>query len=335
MSRFKIIRYHFVSYFVLVISCFSGLIFTQSLFLPGAARAADPITFSPDTMTSTKLSVAPSIHEAVITPSRESHQVFELTNQSAIPIPVKAYVRSFDAADEIGGVTIDEEIDQARLKITSWVSIQNPDFIIQPNQTVKTLVTFNPPADLPPGGYYGIVFFEPLLPESFVSENSLQIGGRIGSLLFLVASGDMKEKGELVSFSASRYHWRLSPASLNVRFKNDGNVHLRPKLKMSVQNLITKSQRQGYNTEFTVLPKKIRQATFYVKDMIWPGVYKADLSLTYSRDKILIKDDQIFLYFPWEYIALLIILGLFLTLVFSKKGRTKLVRMGQIILRGQ
>lgn len=282
----------------------------------------------------TKLLVTPSIFEEVLKPGQNITRYFEFTNNSLVPVPIKAYVRTFDASNETGGVSISEDPDNQRLSLTSWISVQQPDFIIQPGQTKKVAVNLNPPADLPPGGYYGVIFFEPLLPESFLSQNSLQIGGRIGALMFLVGQGDIKESGKIETLSSPFYHWKVNNNQITLRFKNTGNVHLRPKTKISIVNYLS-NKKIIQQTEFTVLPQKIRQQIFNSKDIITPGIYKAQFEVSYGRENTKIIKELQFIYFPLIYIAILILFMLLILILATKKGRTRVTRVANILFHGK
>lgn len=283
----------------------------------------------------TALSVTPSIQEMVVKPGEQSEQIFELKNLSKIPLPIKSYIRTFGASDEAGGVDISEAPDEQRLALTSWAGVLEPDFILQPNSVRQIKIYITPPPDLPPGGYYGILFFEPLLPEYFLSENSLNIGGRIGALLFLVGAGEIRESGKILSLSAKKYQFGGRPSDIIIRFQNEGNVHLRPSGKITVTNLITKKTKEAEASEFTVLPGKIRQQIIALEGAYWPGVYKAKVQLSFGRDKITLNKTFVFYYLPIMTIVAIIVLIGMLIVLFWGKTRKRAIKALKMILKGE
>ena len=274
-----------------------GLIVFVSLRLTKTASAEEAILPTPDQPETTALTIAPSIHEAVVAPGKTTSQIFEIKNGSNFPLPIKYYIRTFDANDEVGGVAISEEVDAARFSPGSWSQIVEPDFVLQPQSTRQMTVNFTPPVDLPPGGYYAILFAEPLLPESFLSQSSLQIGGRLGSLLFLIGPGDTMEKAEITSFSQKKFLWRRQ-SEVEVRIKNSGNVHTRPAGKLIITNKVSKKSREIPVPEVTILPGKIRQQIVPLGGLKWPGIYQVKLQLNYGRDKIPLEAVATFCYLP-------------------------------------
>lgn len=305
------------------------LFFTVStlLILPcGKANAADPVT--------SQFTVTPAIFERVLTPGQSTTEVFQLSNKSQLPLPIKSYVRAFEASDDQGGVDIVEDKDIERLAPTSWVNVETPDFIIQPDSIYRATVNFNPPVDLPPGGYYAVIFFEPQLPESYIkSQNTLQINGRVGALLFLVGSGDISEKAEINTFKTKKWHWGNQPINIDSSFKNLGNVHLRPSGQLKVKNLIPflKQEQSSEVKEVTVLPNKTRALNLAETNLKWPGIYKAGIEMKYGRDEKVLSRDLTFIFIPWKYILSIILLILFIIFISKRRNRRRLKKALAVI----
>lgn len=298
------------------------------------AKAEDAVLPTVDQTEATALTIAPSIFNGVITQGKTTSQTFELKNNSRVPLPIKCYIRNFDASDEMGGVAIPEEVDGQRFSPRNWIEVISPDFVIQPQTSHEVTANFNPPKDLPPGGYYAILFAEPLLPESFLDSSSLQIGGRLGSLLFLVGPGDIIEKGSIASVNFPRYIFSSTLPELKIRFQNEGNVHLKPSGKLTVTNLITKKSSSMDVPEFTVLPGKIRQQIVTLADFKWPGAYRATLQLNYGRDTIAVNRTINFYYLPVIPIIVIIVVAMLLLVLVVGKTRKRAIKAINVIIRG-
>lgn len=310
-----------------ILSVLSYLSFCQP------AKAEEPTLPTFDEQ-ATALTIAPSIFEAVVAPGKTTSQIFEIKNGSNFPLPIKCYLRTFDASDEVGGVTISDEIDAKHFSPTTWSQIVEPDFVLQPQSIRKVTVNFSPPIDLPPGGYYGILFAEPLLPESFLSASSLQIGGRLGSLLFLIGPGDTTEKAKLASFNLKKILWQRQ-SEAEVRIKNLGNVHTRSAGKLIITNIISKKSWEISVPEMTILPGKIRQQKIAISGLKWPGIYQAKLQLTYGGDKIPIENTLTFYYLPLlEIIVIIVIAGIVVSIIWHKPRR-RIIRAFRVIIRGE
>lgn len=297
------------------------------------AKAEDAVLPTADQLEMTALTIMPSIHEGVISPGKTTSQVFEIKNSSYFPLPIKCYISSFDASDETGGVAISDENDAKRSPI-SWISIVEPDFILQSQTTRKVTVNFNPPSDLTPGGYYAILFAEPLLPESFLDSSSLRIGGRLGSLLFMISPGDLSEKGSIASVNLPRYIFNGNQPELKIRFQNEGNVHLRPSGKVTVTNRLTKKSQTLTVAEFTVLPGKIRQQIVALGGSKWPGAFSIALQLNYGRDTITVNKTMTFYYLPIIPIVVTIIMIWLIVFLLIGKTRKRIFKAIRVMIKG-
>lgn len=303
--------------------------------IPAVAKAQDAILPTVDQTEATALTIAPSVFEGVLTRGKTTSQSFELSNNSRVPLPIKCYIRNFDASDEEGGVAIPDEADVGRLSPRNWIEVTSPDFVLQPQTSREIVVNFNTPKDLPPGGYYSILFAEPLLPESFLSSSSLQIGGRLGSLLFLVNPGDISEKGNIASVDFPRYIFSSSAPDLKIRFRNGGNVHLRPNGKITITNLVSKKSWIAEVPEFTTLPGKIRQQIVAMDKLKWPGVYEIKMQLYYGRDKIILDKTLVFYYLPIVPVVVIIVAIGLLVALFLRKTRKRVIRVLKVIVKGE
>ncbi len=312
-----------------------GLIALAGLLLARPAKAEEAVLPTVDSAEATVLTITPSIFEGVVAPGKTTSQVFELKNGSNFPLPIKSYIRTFEASDEEGGVAISDQIDLNRLSPASWTQIVEPDFVLQPQSSRQVKVNFSPPVDLPPGGYYAIFFAEPLIPESFLSQSSLQIGGRLGSLMFLIGPGDTIEKGSIASFGLPKYIWRSGSTEANVRFQNTGNVHLRPSGKIIVTNIITKTKKEFEVKEFTALPGKIRQQKVSLANVKWPGKYKAELQINYGRDKIPVTTGLTFYHLPMLQFVVMLVLTAVAVGFLWHKPRRRILRAIRIIIKGE
>lgn len=291
----------------------------------GWAEAAEPIA---------SLTITPSLHEQILRPGETVSQKFQVTNNTNTPLPLKVYLRTFGASDEYGDVAINDDPDVSRLAVTSWARIDISDLILQAGASRQVTVDFSPPADLPPGGYYGVLFFEPLLPESFFSQQSaLMVGGRVGALLFLVGPGDLKEKGSVVGFATTN-GWYRGPIEFSLRVKNEGNTHSRASGTIELKNLWGKTRTINV-PEFTILPGKIRQQHLVADRVKWAGVYQSKLKLVYGSDKKTILKEQTFIYLPVFQLIVILLSGVTVVLLVSVNKREKLIKAIKILLKGE
>lgn len=307
------------------------LLSTIYSFSPVRAETELPAIDQPEVAA---LTITPSIYEGVLIPGQTTTAKFEIKNNSRVPLPIKCYIRNFEASDEVGGVNIPEEPDEVRLSPRNWIEVENPDFVFQPQTTREVAVNFNTPSDLSPGGQYAILFIEPLLPQSMMESSSLQIGGRLGALLFLVAPGDAIERAKLMPFDYRKYVIGNILDPIKIRVENEGNVHVKASGKATVTNKITGKKIILNVPEFTIMPGKVRQETVDIVDIKWPGLYTVQSQLKYGRDNQSLEKDFGFIYLPIAYIfATIILICLIVFLTFGKL-RKRLFKAVKVVIKG-
>jgi hypothetical protein len=277
-----------------------------------------------DTTKKTALGVNPAIMEVVLDEKKPTVKEITLYNLTNFPVPIKTTVESFTPKEKL-------EIPKDQLNrfdASSWIEINNEDgdFILQPREAKIIELTVTQPKKAAPGGYYASVVFQPLIPQSLVSNESIFIFARVATLAFLQVKGEVKENLEFKTFKINNFYQSL-PESFTFILRNTGNTHLRPQGKIIINDEIRK--------------KTVRQIGF-LPSIILPGTekeYKADLSdlrltmgkfsvlaeTSYGTENSLIKSSKYYFYvFPYTISALAFIsLIIFLTLIIKIKSRLK------------
>lgn len=254
------------------------------------------------------LMVAPALLEADITQGKSTSEIFELTNKIDKNVAIKSYIRTFDASDEIGGIDIFDKVDADKLSPQNWIKISEPDFVLKPNGSHQVKLTFKAPADLSPGGHYAVLFFEPQVEGQEKPSSIINVGGRVGALLFLTAAGDIKESSELVSFHTTPVQIFRTPLPYIIRAKDTGNVHTKISGTITVKNILWFKKKEIAVPQFTILPQKIRKQEVANEIKKIPGIYKADLRLISEDGKTQLQSKVFFIYLSWPYLIGLIII---------------------------
>ena len=289
----------------------------------------------------TNLSISPIIVEKKIDPGKSAQEVLTVLNKSSKPMAVKVYAENFSAADEFGGMVFDTE-DNGEYTLKSWVKFDKSNLIINPKSSEKVTITVDIPTNAEPGGHYGVVFFEPVIPKDSPDKSSLGISSRIGALFFVTASGEILEKGRVLgatsadkcsgvqcSFKTARFR-EWGPVPFQFKFENTGNVHVKVKGKIEIYNLFGMKVGDVAVDEKTVLPKSTRY--FDVKWLREPllGYYKAKLILNYGSLNVTDRAQVGFWAFPWK--IALIVLAFAVTIYFfwtrRRKKRARLNKNG-------
>jgi hypothetical protein len=167
------------------------------------------------------LSVTPAIFEQILTPGTTTQHEVVLTNLTAQPLAIQAHA---------GGFELKEQLDSRYRDLydsSSWFSIAQPQFTIEPGARHTATFTITVPPRAEPGGHYGTVFFESLVPAGDGQRSQISAAPRVGMLTFLTVKGDIREQAAIGRFELPRL-LESGPVPVDLSLKNSGNVHLLP-----------------------------------------------------------------------------------------------------------
>lgn len=256
--------------------------------------------------TQTSLGVSPAILELILTPGEQTETEIVVFNNATIPLPLKGKVESFVVNEAF--IEKSDDLRTERYDASSWFSIEPADFIIQPGQSVTVKVTASPPKYATPGGHYATVFFQPLIPEEFLSQSSAHLTARLGVLLLSIVKGDIVEKASIGELSDPGFN-RTGPLTFTVPIANDGNMHVLPSGRLLIKNSKNETIEEIPMKPSTVLPSTLKEFEFiWDKNYIF-GTYTAIAEVTYGPGEIeLISKPVTFTVFPWIRVTFLTIL---------------------------
>lgn len=306
------------SVFLLIVSLFvhsSSISATSN----GEAKSLQPVSV---------LQVAPIMNDLAVKPGEMVRRQLTVTNLARIPLPMKAYSRAFIAIDEYGGS--DTPDDTNPNSVQHWFTFENPDFILQPEETKSINYTITIPEDARPGGHYATIFVESLLPKEVLTETSLYLSSRIGALFFFVVAGDLVEKGSVTELKTKGFQ-QSGPISFEIAFKNEGNVDLTPKSMLTITNwqgkVVYTTEDKGNRT----LPERTRRWKLTWDKNFLIGKYTAKLETKNTIDAKTQTTEIQFFIFPVVQTILAILGILFIYLVFFK-GRKRMLKALYIMM---
>ncbi len=235
---------------------------------------------APEAAVKSALSVSPAIIESSLELGKSAPFTLTVRNVTNSPLPVTSYVRAFTVQSaEL------EKTDQDRLDASKWFNIQDPDFILQPNQerTVKGKIT--PPPGVEPGGHYATVFFQPLAREDATSSIA-KITARVGVLSFLTVKGTVQESAKLTSNLETPKFIRPGPMDIKFKITNTGNVHIMPTGNIRISDwrgavVATVDVPAGI-----ILPNSTKEYSVPWTIPISLGRYSAELEVEYGKKNI-------------------------------------------------
>lgn len=242
-----------------------------------------------------------------------STENFEAQGESGTP--------SFSAANKDG--------------LSKWIAVVDK-IEVKAGDRVRVPFVVTIPANADAGGHFAAIFLTTAPPQALGSEVS--IGSKVGMLMLLRVSGDIKEGGGVLTFKTKDDKTFLTslPVHFSYRFSNDGNDRVNPTGVIAIKNTVGMSvvDINANKNQGNVLPKSVRRfdltwgdatnlpssASFFDNVRYqWRnfalGMYTADLDLTFGTSGT--SKNTLTLYiFPWQ-LMLVMFIGLFVLYVIA------------------
>lgn len=260
------------------------------------------------------LSVSPPVFELSANPGESINNKIRVTNLSDSPKVIFVDKRNFTALGEEGGVDLTEEGEEdSSYSLASWISVNQESATIPSRGSVVFDFTIAVPANAEPGGHFGSLIFK-TEPNPVEGQSGAAIGQEIGSLLLVKVAGDIKEEASVASFKASKNVYESGTPTLVTRVKNTGNVHFKPRGKITINNMFGREVATLQLEERNVLPSAIRRLETEWEDSGFRlGRYNANLSMVYGADDTILNASTGFYILPYKPIlavlAVLILVG--------------------------
>ena len=257
---------------------------------------------------SPRIAVSPHTFELEVERSEIIENKIRVLNQSEIPIPMMIRVVDFTASEETGQMIFDEEGQDPSFAARFWIKIENPNFILDPNETEEVKFKVEIPENAEPGGHYAVALFEPKLPSFYFEKGAVQAIPKIGVLfLFKVKVEGLERTAEpptIVELSIpERFHLKkiedilfkvvraaekekfsivqTSHLPFTLSVKNNDFYHIKPKGKLEVSNEDGKIVGETEIKEITILPGKTRKFPVEFKPDL-PEIFKKYLPVSIS-----------------------------------------------------
>ncbi len=212
------------------------------------------------------------------------------------------------------------------------------------------------PEGADPGGHFAAIFWNTVPPQA-QGGGQVAVGAKIGSLVLLKVSGEVKEGGGVLEFGTNNKQKFFSslPISFMYRFQNSGGDRIRPEGEIKIKNIFgwSSATLDANKSQGNVLPGSIRKF-----EVIWTGEevkiddekegffgmvvkqwrdftfgrYTAKLNLKYGVENKEINESYSFFVIPWQLLSIilviLIILG-FLAVIDIKKYNRWIIKKAQ------
>lgn len=270
----------------------------------------------------TSLGVNPAIVELILDENNPTEKEILLYNLTNFAIPIKTLKQSFSPKEKLELSA--KEIQ--RFDASSWISIapENTDFILQPKEIRKINLKVAQPKQAAPGGHYAEIVFQPLIPQSLISNESIYVFARVAILVFLQVKGSIVENLDYKQTLIKKFY-QEKPDSISLILKNNGNVHLFPNGQFFLTDEIAKKSVGKLNiTPGIILPGTAKEFKISFENLnLKRGKYSLVGSVVYGVNNQLINIPKSeFFIFPYiKSIVIFIIFVIIMTIIFIVRKR--------------
>lgn len=297
-------------------------LFLLAIFLPDQARA---------------LTISPARFEIETDPGNVVKGEILLMNEQA---EARTFYSSFENF-EANGDTGTPNFVPGKDGLASWMSADS-SVTLNPGEERRLSFSINVPATAHPGGYFAAVFWGTTPVESTTS--NISVGARIGMLVLLRVSGDVKENGGITEIDTESGEVLFStlPVAVTYLFNNDGDDRLNPAGTMIIRNAfgIKVAELDANASDGNILPHSSRKykvewgkprthtgffgTAFYQLRHFAIGPYKITVDLTYGATSNLTdKASKFVWFFPWQILVILFFLALIAWAMFVRIVKTR------------
>lgn len=269
------------------------------------------------------LTVSPARMELSGDPGKPITGKFLIINEQNSDQTFYTSVENFEAQGESGTPSFSPSKDG----FASWVNVIDK-VEIKKGDRLEIPFVVNIPMGADPGGHFAAIFLTTAPPTT--QGNEVSIGAKVGMLMLLRVSGNIKEGGGVLSFALQNMTSKFAtslPLTFTYRFANNGNDRVNPSGSITIKNTfgMTSASLNANKALGNVLPNSVRRfdvtwgdsaplpttASFvdivkYQYKNFALGMYTANLDLSFGTAG---KDSKsITLYvIPWQLVLVVLV----------------------------
>ncbi|MDD4476861.1 MAG: hypothetical protein PHY40_01745 [Patescibacteria group bacterium] len=239
------------------------------------------------------LTVTPPLFQVVLEPGEEWASKLKIVNTNGYDLTVYAVAMDFSADGEDGHgkftPVIKDKNDSESL--AGWINVSKKPIFIPAEKSAELPFAVKIPDNVQPGGHYAAILVGTAPTDGNVNGSAIKISTMVSSLFFVKIKGDVLEKGRIREFKTEKYFYQEPNAIFDLRFENEGNVHLQPKGDVVIYNMwgeekgrIQINQKSDFGN---VLPGSVRKFVFDWRGgngLSGIGRYKAVASVVFGEN---------------------------------------------------
>ena len=285
-------------------------------------------------ITAQALTISPARAEVTGDPGETVNDSFLIINEQDTDQTYYTSVENFDSQGESGT----PNFTASKEGLPSWVQIEEK-VTLKKGERVKVPYSIAIPSNADAGGHFAAIFLSTVPPSA--EDGQVSVGAKVGMLVLLHVTGDIKEQGGLLSFATIEAKKILPnlPVNFVYRFKNDGNDRVKPEGSIVIKNTFgmevakidanskmgnilpgsvrrfTEDLRFGNNDAPAVSAPFFEQVKFQ-KDNFALGMYTANLNITFGNEGKA-NSALTFFIFPWQLLTVVLVIILVIIITFA------------------
>lgn len=241
-----------VKFFTLTSLCYLLIFFSATYLLNLAKNVYSQLD--------RKITVSPAVVDRTVRKGDSLAFNIKVTNNRDVAKTYYIFASSFKAGTDESGNPAFTDTDLGPKSVISWFEFPEKSISLRPGERKELPVKINIPGNAEAGGHYGAI----ILSEQNPGNGQRYVVGvteEVGTLVLLSLEGLKKEEGKVLDIKPAQYFFTELPVTINTRFENTGNVHLKPSGLIELFNVFGEKEavlqiNPGFNS---VLPQSIRK----------------------------------------------------------------------------
>ena len=264
------------------------------------------------------LRVSPVIINVALSPSKTTTNEVTIENLTNTPLPLQATLNDFVTGGEEGGYVFE---DSKTNPLLSWINLSDKEFILNPKEKKKIMMTIKTPPTIPVGGYYGVLFFQPILQNA--TTQTTQVSTKIGILMLanLDVPDDGRQKANILAFTPSQLSQDGTVPFL-LRVQNTSLNFFTAKPILTINPVLPGSEIQKpiYLEEKLIFPDKVRRWTQdqTIHDLS-PNIYKVHLAVSTGSGQTITTDKYVVVFPVIKALGIFLIVVIIIFLTVKRK----------------
>jgi hypothetical protein len=303
--------------------------------------------FALSIMTAQAVTVSPAKAELTADPGETITSTFIIINEQDTEQTFYTSVENFESSGETGT----PNFTSSKEGLPSWIQVQEK-VILKKGERVSVPYTVVVPQGADAGGHFAAIFLSTVPPSA--KEGEVSVGAKVGMLVFLKVTGNVKEQGGLIELMIKEGKKVLTnlPVDFVYRFRNEGNDRVKPEGEIVIKNTfgMEVARLNANESGGNILPGSVRRFEVHLGAKEGPavsapffdhvsyqmnnfalGMYTATINLSFGNAG---KADLSLTYFmlPWQLLSIIggaVLLTIIILLVLVKHYNRWIIKQAQ------